>query len=173
MPVDQQALATSLETLSTAGLSTDRRSLEDRLDEVLTAARDMLHVDGVGLMLVNEAGELRVAGASIPAGLALERAQLRLGRGPAIDCVRGERTVAVPDLAAGDDYAPVWAELRTGGEAARAVLSVPVLVAGTVAGTLNALRLQPQTWETDSVRAAEAYAGVISVLLRLGANAQE
>ncbi|MFF5078404.1 GAF domain-containing protein [Actinoplanes sp. NPDC000266] len=173
MPVDQKALATSLETLSTAGLSADHRSLEDRLDQVLAAARDMIHVDGVGLMLLNEENELRVAGASIPAGLALERAQLRVGCGPAIDCVREDRAVAVPDLAADDDYAPVWAELRTGEKPARAVLSVPVLVAGSVVGTLNALRSQPQAWEVDSVRAAEAYAGVISVLLRLGVNAQE
>lgn len=139
----------------------------------MTAARDMIHVDGVGLMLLDEAGVLRVAGASLPAGLALERAQQTLDCGPGVDCVRTAGIVAVPDLAASDDYAPVWAELRKEGEpAVRAVLSVPVLVGTIVAGTLNALRSRPHAWEDDSVRAAEAYAGVISALLRLGATAQ-
>ncbi|MEV4349967.1 GAF domain-containing protein [Actinoplanes sp. NPDC049596] len=173
MPVDQRALATSLETLGAAGLDGDRRPLAERLDEVMTAARDMIHVDGVGLMLLDDAGALRLAGASTPAGMALERAQLRLNCGPGIDCVRENETVAVADLAAADDYAPVWADLERGEEPVRAVLSVPVQVAGSVVGTLNVLRTEPQAWDFDSVRAAEAYAELISVLLRLGATAQE
>ncbi|WP_179855637.1 GAF domain-containing protein [Paractinoplanes atraurantiacus] len=172
MPVDQNALATSLENLSAAGLSHDRRGLEERLDQVLTAARDMIEVDGVGLMLLDDAGALRVAGASVPAGMALEQAQLRLDCGPGIDCVRGNETVTVTDLAASEDYAPVWEELKGGEAPVRAVVSVPVLVTGSVAGTLNALRSRPQRWDDDSVRAVEAYAEVISVLLRLGATAQ-
>jgi GAF domain-containing protein len=52
----------------------------------------------------------------------------------------------------------------------RAVLSVPVRVGGRVAGTLNALRARPEPWTADDARAIEAYAGIIGVLLGLGAQ---
>ncbi|MEU8820124.1 GAF domain-containing protein [Actinoplanes sp. NPDC048796] len=173
MPVDQNALASSLEQLSAAGLSSDHRALEENLGRVMTAARDMIQVDGVGLMLLDDTGALRLAGATIPAGMALERAQLRLDCGPGVDCVRGNETVTVGDLAASEDYAAVWAELKDDAAPVRAVVSVPVLVAGYVAGTLNALRSQPREWDEESVRAVVAYAELISVLLRLGATAHE
>jgi len=173
MPLDHHAFEASLTALNAAtdhpGIA-DRRSLEDRLGQVIAVACELLPVDGMGLMLLDDSGVLRMAGASDPGAVALERVQQRLGHGPGIDCVRGGTTVAVDDLARSDTYAPVWAALPT--DAARAVLSVPVRVGESVAGTLNALGRRPQHWAADSVRAAEAYAGVIAVLLRLSAAAR-
>jgi hypothetical protein len=37
-------------------------------------------------------------------------------------------------------------------------------------GTLNAFRSEPQRWMSEQTRAVEAYAGIIGVLLRLGAR---
>lgn len=54
--------------------------------------------------------------------------------------------------------------------AVRAVLSVPVRVREQVVGTLNALRAQTTRWTTTDVRAVEAYAGIVGVLLRLGSQ---
>jgi GAF domain-containing protein len=173
MPLDHHALAASLSALNAAAgppTIVDRRTLEDRLAEVLTAACDMLDVDSMGLMLLDDAGVLRVAGASDPPAIALERVQQRLSEGPGVDCVRRGDTVAVDDLSGSDAYADVWAALEP--IAARAVLSVPVCVGESVAGTLNALGTRPRRWTADSIRATEAYAGVIAVLLRLSAAAR-
>jgi hypothetical protein len=48
-----------------------------------------------------------------------------------------------------------------------AVGAVPVR--GETVGTLNALHHTPQSWDAAQVRAVEAYAGLLGVLLRLGA----
>jgi hypothetical protein len=43
-------------------------------------------------------------------------------------------------------------------------------VYGEIVGTLNALRLSPLHWSTEHVRAVEAYAGIVGVLIRLGSQ---
>jgi GAF domain-containing protein len=174
MPLDHHSLEASLAALNAAADQpdiADRRTLEDRLREVLAAACEVLPVDGIGLMLLDDSGALRVAGASDPASVALERVQQLLGVGPGVDCVRFGATVAVDDLAASDDYSEVWAALDR--QAARAVLSVPVWIGEAVAGTLNALGARAHRWTADSIRATEAYAAVIAALLCLSAGALE
>jgi GAF domain-containing protein len=180
VPVDPQALASTLQVLLNSvdvpdGLS-DQAMIE-RLDRVIDAAEHVLEVDGVGLMLLDEHGVLRVVGATDAAGDALERGQLRLEVGPAIECMRQDDAVMVADLADEENYAALWqwlvADSRRedlAGVPVRAVLSVPVRVAGRAVGTLNAFRSQPQRWVSEQTRAVEAYAGIIGVLLRLGAR---
>ena len=176
--IDQRALASTLQTLLATldvPVEIDERALVERLDRVMDAAQQVLQVDGIGLLLLDRTERLRLIGASDPAGAALERGQQELSLGPAIDCVCGNRTVSITDLAARDDYAPLWQwleqHLGTAGEAApvRAVASVPVCVAGRVVGTLNVLRNEPWQWTVEDTAAVEAYANVIGVLLRLAA----
>jgi hypothetical protein len=178
--VDRQALASTLQVLlQTMDLppETDDRALTEHLDRVMEAARDVLGVDGVGLLLLDEDDRLCLVGASDAASTALERGQQLLNIGPAIDCVRGATTVMVTDLAAHSRYLALWHWLtdqarsfsRSGGDSpARAVLSAPVRVRGSVTGTLNALRRRPERWSADQVQAIEAYGNIIGVLLRLG-----
>jgi GAF domain-containing protein len=176
MPVDQRALASTLQALLStldppAGM--DGQDLVQYLDRVLRAAQEVLGVDGVGLMLLDERDRLRVVGASDAAGAALERGQQQIGAGPAIDCIRAAATVTVVDVADRVDYAALWHWLRRESGVAdvpRAVLSAPVRVEGTTVGTLNALRLRPERWTAEHAQAVEAYAGIIGVLLRLGAR---
>jgi GAF domain-containing protein len=172
MPIDQLALASTLQhLLSTIDLpaGTDGAALIANLNRVMDAAREVLHVDGAGLMLVDDAGGLRVVGVTGPATEALERSQQQLGVGPGIDCVRSGATVMVSDLADHADYLPLWRWLESQGRGSdvRAVLSAPVRVAGDTIGTLNALRSQPHEWIAEESRAVEAYANIIGVLLRL------
>jgi len=176
VPVDQRALASTLQMLLNTmdvELAPDDRALVRHLDRVIEVARDVLQVDGVGLMLLDEDDRLRVVGASDAAGAALERGQQQLGVGPAIDCVRSAAEVAVPDLAGRAEYAALWrwlTEEAGGAPAVRAVLSIPVRAGGRVVGTLNALRSEPERWGAEHVGAVGAYAGIIGVLLRLGAR---
>jgi GAF domain-containing protein len=179
VPVDRDALVDSLQTLLAAvdlPDQADDRVLSQRLDRVMASATQVLQVDGVGLMLVDEQERLQMAGASDDVSAALEHSQQRLGEGPGIDCVRSGRTVTVDDLSSSEQYAALWRWLRqyaendehSGTPVVRAVLSVPVRVDGAIVGTLNALRLEPVHWGSDHVRAVEAYAGIVGVLIRLG-----
>lgn len=154
-------------------MDTGRQSRADdeltgRMATVLDAAVDVLGVDDVGVMLLDDRDELRVLGSGGPAGRLLEDAQIRAGGGPGADAVRRGRPVVVPDLAHAPDYARVWERLSgaDGGRPARAVLSVPVLVDGVVAGNVNVLRTEPSAWSEDEVRAVQAYAGTIGSILR-------
>jgi GAF domain-containing protein len=176
MAVDEAALTASLITLlGRVDLppSTDEQQLLDRLDEVLRATTQVLRVDSVGLMLLDGHDALRVVGTTDDAAASLEAAQLELRIGPAIDCLGSGRSVSVDDLATGADYAPVWNWLTTRPQPpateVRSVLSAPVPVRGETVGTLNALHHTPQSWDAAQVRAVEAYAGLIGILLRLGA----
>jgi hypothetical protein len=123
--------------------------------------------------LLDDHDALRVVGTTDDAAAALEAAQLELRIGPAIDCLRTGRCVGVDDLAASTDYARVWDWLTTRPDppatGVRSVLSAPVPVRGETVGTLNALHHTPQSWDAAQVRAVEAYAGLLGVLLRLGA----
>jgi GAF domain-containing protein len=187
VPVDRDALVESLHTLLAAVDLPDRaddRVLSQRLDRVMASATQVLQVDGVGLMLLDEHDVLRVAGASDEVSAALERGQQSLGEGPGIDCVRSGRTVTVDDLSSAAPYEAVWQRLlrsadgdgsaeadgSAGAHVVHAVLSVPVRVRGEIVGTLNALRLAPMGWSTEHVRAVEAYAGIVGVLIRLGSR---
>lgn len=178
MPVDQRALAATLQSLlRTIDLPSDTEgtALVGHLDRVIQAAQEVLGVDGFGLMLLDEQNCLRVVGASDAVGAALERGQQHLGLGPALDCVRADAVVLVPDLAETPEYAALWEWLGTNGSAGtppvRAILSAPVPVDGSVAGTLNVLRSTPHRWTSEQVEAVEAYAGIMGVMLRLGSGA--
>ncbi len=176
MPVDSGALASSLQKiLSTLDVppTAPRQELGQRIGDVLSAASEVLGVGSVGLMLLDDAGALRVVGVSDQVVAALEVAQRRLGVGPAIDSLRTSRTVAIDDLAESPAHRELWRWLRDGAQSpdagvARAVLSAVVRVRGDVVGTLNAVQTDPQRWSPDQARAVQAYADIIGVLLRLG-----
>jgi GAF domain-containing protein len=152
------------------------KDVQARLDDVLSAAGDVLGVDSVGLMMLDEHDVLGVVGVTDESAAALEEAQQQLGVGPGVDCVRFGASVAVDDLSRDERYAAVWE--RVGGRSdgasgsgggVRSVLSVPVRVRGETVGTLNAFHRTPQRWDTAQVRAIEAYGAVIAILLRLEA----
>jgi GAF domain-containing protein len=158
-----------------------------RVERVLAAAEGVLGVDRVGLMLLDEHDRLQVVGASDPASGRLEQGQQQLGIGPAVDSVRSAQPVAVSDLAESGrewpEYAPLWAWLQhehrgaSNGAPAeprieglvRSVLSVPVRARGRVLGSLNLVCSRPGAWSREQLRAGQAYADVIGVLLTLSA----
>jgi hypothetical protein len=152
---------------------TPAADLTGQLAAVIDAAGRVLGVDDVGVMLLDEQGELRVLGAAGGTGAVLELAQRRSGAGPGPDTVRRRRPVVVPDLADSAEYAPVWDALRArdadGAPAPRAVVAVPVVLDGDVVGNLNAVRVRPSAWTGEEVRAVEAYAGAVAGILRQGA----
>ena len=67
--------------------------------------------DAVGIMLTDHRGDLRFMAASNDAGRNLELAQLRLGEGPCLDCVRTREPVVNTDLAVAHSW-PEFARER-------------------------------------------------------------
>src|SRR4051812_17515686 len=130
---------------------------------VLQAARAVFGVDGAGLMFLDGAGTLRYAAAIDESSRALETAQEELGRGPCVDALVLDRLIATADLA--DD--PRWPQLaaRLVPLGVRALLGVPVHLAGAAVGSLNVYGSEPRIWSASEQHALIAYAGVIESLV--------
>jgi transcriptional regulator with GAF, ATPase, and Fis domain len=140
-----------------------------RVEDLLTVAVGLLQVDGVGLMLVDDAETARPAGASDDLALILEKAQTDTGQGPGIDSLRTGATVAVHDLAEHAEYDRLWQRLRETG--VRAVLSSPIRFDDQVLGNFNAATLTPHEWTSRQIRSNEAYAGVVGLALSMTSQA--
>jgi GAF domain-containing protein len=127
------------------------------------AARDLLDADSAGLMLADADGQLRWASAVDGRATIAQQAQERLALGPCVAAFEEARPVAVWDVAADDRWAPVREQLR----AARisASLSVPVTLSGGPIGVLDAYCAAPRLWDDSHIATAQAYAGVLSLLL--------
>ena len=88
MPIDPAALARHLSSLATVDAEQD---LQGAMQQLTSAAKALLRVDGAGLMLADERGELRWATASDQQTQIIEEGQERLGRVPA-----STRSLSVP-----------------------------------------------------------------------------
>jgi GAF domain-containing protein len=132
---------------------------------VVRVAAELMHVDGVGLLLLDDKDQPRAVATNAPAAAALEAAEERLNIGPGIDTLTTDATVAVADVADSADYAALWEELI--GSGVRAVLASPVRIGGQVIGNLNAIGGDPREWSAGDERAVEAFADIIGQILRL------
>jgi PAS domain-containing protein len=139
--------------------------LVEALHEVAAAAALLLRVDGAGLMLADQAGQLRWVTATGEAEQAFERAQRDLGQGPCVDAFDRGEAVWTIDLRAD----PRWPRLAPAaiGNRIRGVLAAPVPIGrgGGVLGTINAVTRQPRAWTDDDARAIAALAAVTGRLL--------
>jgi PAS domain-containing protein len=103
---------------------------------------------GAGLMLADQAGHLRWVTATGEAEQAFERAQRDLGEGPCVDAFDRGQVVRTFDLRT----EPRWPRLAPAatGNHIRGVLAVPVGLAGSVLGTINAVAYEPRAWTDDA-----------------------
>jgi GAF domain-containing protein len=145
--------------------------LGPRLDDAVAAAQELLGADGAGLMLLTEAGELSVVGASTAPAAALEHGQIALGEGPGIDATRHRKLVSVSDLRRD----PRWPELAgfARERGLGAVLSAPIWLHQRPAGNLNLLCLQAREWSQAEAQALTAYGGVVTAFLRIALEGRD
>ncbi len=165
--VDPEALAARLSVLGSAD---EGALLQPSLRSIAVACDDLFRVDGTGIMLADESGELRYVVATDDAGRRLEHAQLQASEGPCVDAYVRREPVTVPDLA-GDDR---WHRLAKAlsGSGIRAVLGVPVQLDGAPVGTLNVYRNTPVDWGDDLVGALTRFATVAEQLMRAAVAAE-
>jgi GAF domain-containing protein len=167
--IDPQALGTSLDALR--GLVRDGGELRTAVTDVTDAVAGLFRLGGAGLMLVDDGQVLRYVAASDAASAALESAQEELGHGPCVDALVHDRLVTTTDLVT-DERWPGLAE-RVSPAGARAVLGVPVTLAGGPVGSLNVYHGEPHDWDETECAALEAFGAVVESLMRSALQAHE
>ena len=132
MPIDPAALAQNLSSLATVDPQHD---LGRAMQQIASAAKALLGVDGAGLMLADERGQLRWATASDQEAQVIEEGQERLWQGPCVNAFAEHAPMAMRDAA----KEPQWGKITdvVTGQEMRAGLSVPVQLEGGPIGSLD------------------------------------
>jgi GAF domain-containing protein len=127
-------------------------------------------VDGAGLMLADERGELRWATASDQQTQIVEEGQERLGQGPLRQRVRRACPMAMRDAT----KEPHWGKITdvVTGQDMRAGLSVPIQLEGGPIGTLDLYSAEPRNWDQAEISAAQVYSALAATLLCQAVGAQ-
>jgi GAF domain-containing protein len=167
MPIDPAALARNISTL--AGLDAEG-DLGRAMQQITSAAKELLGVDGAGLMLADERGQLRWATASDQSTQVIEEGQERLGEGPCVNAFAEHAPMAMRDAA----KEPHWGKITdvVTGQEMRAALSVPVQLEGGPIGTLDLYSAKPRDWEQVEISAAQVFAALAATLLAQAVGAQ-
>ena len=119
--------------------------------------------EAVGIMLTDHRGELRFMAASNDAGRDLEHAQLQLGQGPCLDCVRTMQPVVNTDLA----VAHLWPKFAAHAIAAgfHSVHAFPMRLRDQAIGALNLFSIQETRFEPGEVRIVQSLADVATIAI--------
>jgi GAF domain-containing protein len=167
MPIDSAALARNISQL--AGLDAER-DLGKAMQQIASAAKELLRVDGAGLMLADERGELRWATASDQQTQIIEEGQERLGQGPCVNAFAEHAPMAMRDAT----KEPHWGKITdvVTGQEMRAGLSVPVQLEGGPIGSLDLYSASPRDWDQAEISAAQVYAALAATLLSQAVGAQ-
>jgi GAF domain-containing protein len=167
MPIDPAALARNLSALAALDAEDD---LVGAMQQVASAAKALLGVDGAGLMLADERGELRWATASDQQTQIIDEGEERLGEGPCVNAFAEHAPMAMRDAA----KEPHWGRITNvvTSQEMRAGLSVPVQLEGGPIGTLDLYSAAPRDWDPAEISAAQVYAALAATLLTRAAAAQ-
>ncbi len=167
MPIEPAALARNISSLATLDAEQD---LGRAMQQVASAAKTLLGVDGAGLMLADERGQLRWATASDQQTQIIEEGQERLGQGPCVNAFAEHAPMAMRDAA----QEPQWGKITdvVTGQEMRAGLSVPVQLDDGPIGGLDLYSAAPRDWDQAEISAAQVYAALAATLLCQAAAAQ-
>jgi GAF domain-containing protein len=146
MPIDPAALARNLSTLATLDAEHD---LARAMQQLASAAKALLKVDGAGLMLADERGELRWATASDQQTQIIEEGQERLGQGPCVNAFAEHTPMAMRDAT----KEPHWGKITdvVTGQQMRAGLSAPIQLEGGPIGSLDLYSAEPRDWDRAEI----------------------
>jgi GAF domain-containing protein len=167
MPIDPAALVRNISSLAALDAEHD---LPRAMQQIVSAAKALLRVDGAGLMLADERGDLRWATASDQQTQVIEKGQERLGEGPCVNAFAEHAPMAMRDAA----KEPHWGKITNvvTGQQMRAGLSVPVQLEGGPIGSLDLYCAEPRDWEQAEISAVQVYAALAATLLSQAVAAQ-
>jgi len=167
MPIDPAALARNLSTLAALDAEHD---LARAMQQLANAAKELLGVDGAGLMLADARGELRWVTASDQQTQVIEEGEERLGEGPCVNAFAEHAPMAMRDAT----KEPQWGRITDviTGQEMRAGLGVPIQLEGGPIGSLDLYCAEPRDWDPAEISAAQVYAALAATLLCQAAAAQ-
>ena len=167
MPIDPAALARNLSSLASVDAEQD---LARAMQQLASAAKALLGVDGAGLMLADERGELRWAAASDQQTQIIEEGKEGLGQGTCVNAFAEHAPMAMRDAT----KEPQWGKITdvVTSQEMRAGLSVPIQLEGGPIGTLDLYSAAPRDWDQAEISAAQVYAALAAMLLCQAAAAQ-
>jgi len=140
-----------------------RYDLDEALFDVCRHTADILGLDGVGITVANEDGQLRFAAALNAATTELERRQEQTQAGPCNSAFRDGVIVRADDLRVDDrwpEFTPTALEVGMTG-----VVGVPMALDGTSLGALNLYSACPRTWTEDDLGAGQVFADMATSYL--------
>lgn len=161
MAVDADTLATSLQRLRARGEGED--DLVAALQQVIEACVDLFGVTGSGMMIADQQSIARYVAASDGPSRIMEMAESETGQGPCITAFVTNTAVGVRDVTAEEQWPDLAAALAP--HQVRAVLGVPVRLAGTPVGTLDVYRDTPHDWDETERSALMRYGEVVEATL--------
>lgn len=130
-------------------------SLAERVVELELASE-------VGILLVDEAGDLRFVAASAERAHLLELFQVQNEEGPCQDCYATGVPVSVDDLEAAGDRWPLFAP-RAVSAGFRSVQAVPLRLRGTILGAFNLFMNDPGGIDPHAEAVVQALADVATI----------
>lgn len=137
----------------------------DILHQLGDHAVALLPVSGAGVMLFDQAGDLRFASATDERTTEVERLQTQHGEGPCLAAAQGGQRVIAADLQAGDSRFPQFA-YHASQQGMRAVFAFPMTVATDERiGGLNLYRDRPGKLANSDADAAQVLANVASAYI--------
>ena len=151
--IDPSRLQQSLDALRERGFTHD---LPRSMEALVSAAQDLFSVTGAGLLLADADRVLRYVAATDEAARILEEAQEQAGTGPCVESLVLNQLVQTTDLPSDPRWPGLLSDYPEAG--IRAVLGVPVRVAGVAVGSLNVYSDEPFDWDESDQKALRAYA---------------
>jgi GAF domain-containing protein len=137
--------------------------LPSALEQVVESATSLFAVTGSGIMFADDQHELHYVAASDAHGRHLEKLQSHAGRGPCVDALLLDTVIETRDVTADDRWRVLHDALSD--TPVRAVVGIPVHLAGAAVGSLDAYHDAAHDWSEDEIRGMRAYAGLVESLL--------
>jgi GAF domain-containing protein len=167
--IDRQALDSSLDDLR--ALLREGGELQEAIANVTSATAALFGLAGAGVMLVDDGQVLRYIAATDAGSRALEEAQETIGHGPCVDALVHDVLVTTEDILSDERWPQLGPLVADKG--VRAVLGVPIKLAGGPVGSLNVYDHEPHHWDDTQCAALRAFGGVVEGLMRSALLAHE
>ena len=145
------------------------QEIQSALDQVVRSSTTLFGVSGCGVMFADGEHVLHYEAASDEEGRKLERAQADAARGPCVDALVHDTVVATRDVTTDERWPTLHGPL--GETRVRAVLGMPIHLAGAAVGSLNAYRDRAHDWNDAEAAGLAAYAHLIDSLLVVALHA--
>ncbi len=134
-------------------------TVEGILQRVGDWCGELLHVDGVGVLIRDESDDLMVVTASSEVGQVVEQLEAELREGPCVNALAAGEIIPVPDLAEVRDRYPRFVP-RAMEAGIHAIYALPMTVRSQRIGALDIVMREPRVLTDDQVATAQLLADV-------------